>query len=62
MVDDTPTKLEQNHGNLIRINEWLGDPTDSELLALKGYLIELKDVSNVQTLEKRGWQRRFMSK
>ncbi len=34
MVDDTPAKLELNYGNLIRITAWLGDPNDSELLAL----------------------------
>lgn len=61
MVDDTPTKLERNYGNLIRVSEWLGDPADSELLALMGYLVELKRVPNVRTLEKRGWQRRFRS-
>ena len=59
MVDDTPKKLERHYGNLVRIAEWLGDANDSELLILKEYLLELKEVSNVRNVEKRGWQRRF---
>ena len=53
MVDDTPKKLERHYGNLVRIAEWLGDANDSELLILKEYLLELKEVSDVRKVEKR---------
>ena len=59
IVDDTPRKLERHYGNLIGVTEWLGDANDSELLILTEYLLELKEVSNVRNVEKRGWQRRF---
>ncbi len=33
-VDDTPKKLEQSYGNLIRVNPFQGDLSDLELQAL----------------------------
>ena len=60
MVDDTPQKLERNYGNLVRVNEWLGDTSDLELLYLMAYLAELKEVKNIRQVEKRGWQNRFI--
>lgn len=59
MIDDTPKKLERNYGNLIRVNEWLGNTEDRELLLLIKYLSDLKDVENIRTIEKRGWQNRY---
>ncbi len=56
MVDDTPMKLQKNYGNLIRIEEWLGNSEDKELLRLMKYLADLKEVENIRTVEKRGWQ------
>ena len=56
MVDDTPQKLERNYGNLVRVTEWLGETQDRELLLLTQYLRDLKDVANVRSVEKRGWQ------
>jgi TFIIF-interacting CTD phosphatase-like protein len=59
MVDDTPQKLQKNYGNLVRITKWLGDLGDIELLQLSQYLLDFKDVINVRTIEKRGWQTRY---
>lgn len=56
MVDDTPRKLVKNYGNLVRVTEWLGDMEDNELLLLMQYLSDLKNVKNIRTIEKRGWQ------
>jgi len=59
MVDDTPQKLERNYGNLVRVKEWLGNTEDNELLLLKKYLTDLKDINNIRQVEKRGWQSRY---
>lgn len=59
MVDDTPRKLARNYGNLVRINEWLGEQSDRELLLLIQYLDYLKNVENIRKVEKRGWQNRY---
>lgn len=55
MVDDTPRKLERNYGNLVQIKEWFGDPRDQELLRLMNYLMNLKEVEDIRTVEKRLW-------
>lgn len=60
MVDDTPSKLSKNYGNLIRVNAFTGDRYDRELQLLIKYLKQLRSVENVRTLEKRGWQRRLL--
>ncbi|MFP2956386.1 NIF family HAD-type phosphatase [Myxococcus sp. 1LA] len=57
IVDDTPAKCIHNHGNAIYVAEFLGDADDAELPLLAAYLATLADVSNVRTLEKRGWRR-----
>ena len=59
MVDDTPEKLEKNYGNLVRVNEFIGDTKDAELLHLKDYLLTLKNTENIRTIEKRGWRNRY---
>jgi RNA polymerase II subunit A small phosphatase-like protein len=55
IVDDTSTKLMRNYGNHILIRQWIGDLADRELAAILEYLEELGPMSNVRTLEKRGW-------
>ena len=59
MVDDTPSKLQKNYGNLVRINEYIGDKNDTELLKLIKYLDDLKSVENIRAIEKRGWQDKY---
>jgi len=59
MVDDTPSVLERNYGNLIRINAFTGDPNDRELLRLMPYLLSLKDEPDLRCIEKRGWQSKY---
>jgi len=59
MVDDTPSALERNYGNLIRIDEFKGDPDDCELLRLMSYLLDLKQEENIRIVEKRSWKSRY---
>lgn len=59
MVDDTPEKLKKNYGNLVRVNAFLGDENDEELLKLMLYLADLKDAPNIRSIEKRGWQNKY---
>lgn len=60
ILDDTPRKLMRNYGNLIRMGEWTGDSRDLELLHIRPFLLELKEVPNVRKVEKRSWQRNFL--
>jgi RNA polymerase II subunit A small phosphatase-like protein len=56
IVDDTPAKVQQNYGNAIYIKPYLGSAEDEELSYLLPYLLTLKDVENVRTIEKRYWR------
>ena len=56
IVDDTPFKCQKNYGNAIYPAPFTGDPADDELSHLLPYLIGLKDIPNVRTVEKRGWR------
>lgn len=56
LVDDSPEKARKNYGNAVYIKEFTGNRIDNELLKLLKYLISLRDVENVRTLEKRGWR------
>lgn len=60
IVDDSPHKSKANYGNAIYVNEFLGDKNDKELFYLQKYLMELKDVKNVRTIEKRGWKNKYL--
>jgi len=55
MLDDTPSMLERNYGNLIRIKPYLGGSEDMELLRLMPYLLEFKEYENMRSIEKRSW-------
>lgn len=59
MVDDTPSALERNYGNLLRIKRYLGEASDRELLRLMPCLLDLKREHNIRTVEKRGWETRY---
>ncbi|MBL4648592.1 MAG: hypothetical protein JKY03_02595 [Aureispira sp.] len=56
MVDDSPEKTQNNYGNAIYPNEFIGNLEDDELLYLLKYLKTLKDKTNVRGIEKRGWR------
>lgn len=56
VVDDSPSKSRTNYGNAIYIKEFTGDTADRELQFLYEYLLTLKTVDNVRTIEKRGWR------
>lgn len=56
MIDDTPQKLEQNYGNLIRVRPFEGDRHDTELRDLLPFLAALRSVDNVRQVEKRNWR------
>ncbi|AFZ24475.1 TFIIF-interacting CTD phosphatase [Cylindrospermum stagnale PCC 7417] len=57
IVDDTPSKVVNSYGNAIYIKEYKGESSDKELKFLAKYLLVLKDVENVRTIEKRGWRK-----
>jgi len=56
IIDDTPRKSKYNYGNAIYPNEFNGEQDDKELPLLFNYLMTLKDVANVRTIEKRDWR------
>lgn len=56
VVDDSPSKSRTNYGNAIYIKEFTGDTSDNELQLLYTYLLTLKAIDNVRTIEKRGWR------
>ena len=55
-VDDTPSKYARSYGNLVTVREFVGDPSDAELVLLARYLQFLLAVENVRTVEKRNWR------
>lgn len=57
IVDDTPAKVINSYGNAIYIKEYKGEKSDKELECLAKYLLTLKDVENVRTIEKRLWRK-----
>ena len=59
MIDDTPSKLRKNYGNLIAIDEYRAQNDDKELLRIINYLDDLKNAPNIRTIEKRGWKYRY---
>jgi len=61
IVDDTPKKSSYNYGNAIFIQEFLGNNNDEELKYLFDYLLNLKFVENVRTIEKRNWRTKSIS-
>ena len=56
MVDNTPKKLEDNYGNIVRVNDYTGEEKDQELIYLSQYLLKLKEAENIRTVEKRLWR------
>jgi RNA polymerase II subunit A small phosphatase-like protein len=56
IIDDTPEKCVDNYGNAIYPREFTGDPNDDELEKLWKYLLFLRDVTNVRSIEKRNWR------
>ena len=57
IADDTPRKVHRHFGNAVYVPPFLGDPEDEVLPRLAEFLISLRDVPNVRTVEKRGWSR-----
>ena len=56
IVDDTPHKARYNYGNAIYPSPFIGNMEDNELPLLMEYLLTLKEVNNVRTIEKRDWK------
>lgn len=59
IVDDSPEKSRANYGNAIHIKEYTGQQDDSELPILLDYLMSIKGIPNVRSIEKRGWRSQF---
>lgn len=57
MVDNTPSKLRRQYGNLVRVKDFVGTLPDNELELLMAYLPSLGGAENVRNIEKRGWQK-----
>ena len=55
IVDDTPLKVQRHFGNAVYMLPFHGDAKDDSLPRLTRYLISLHEVTNVRSLEKRGW-------
>lgn len=56
IVDDSPEKTRNNYGNAVHIRSFTGDQQDEELKFLYTYLLSIKEVVNVRSIEKRGWR------
>jgi len=56
-IDDSPEKWRSSYGNLIRVNEFAGDPEDDELVQLMHYLEKIRGEPEFRTIEKRNWRR-----
>ncbi len=56
MVDDTPSKLAKNYGNLLPVKSFEGALIDNELQILPRFLEKLANVENVRKVEKRYWR------
>jgi TFIIF-interacting CTD phosphatase-like protein len=54
-VDDKARGLERSYANLVRIPPFEGDPADRALTKLLAYLIELDELDDVRSVDKRGW-------
>ncbi|MBH8559918.1 HAD family hydrolase [Hymenobacter negativus] len=61
IVDDTPEKVRNCYGNAIYPTPFLGNPDDNELKILSHFLDSLKTAENIRSIEKRHWQRKFLS-
>ena len=59
IVDDSPEKCERNYGNAVYVQEFFGDPSDTELSRLAPYLVTFANVVNVRNIEKRNWKSRL---
>lgn len=57
IADDTPRKVRRHYGNAVYVPPFLGDSEDETLPRLASYLISLRDVANVRSVEKRGCSR-----
>ena len=56
IVDDSPEKSRSNYGNAVYIAPFEGDKNDHELTYLYDYLLTLKEVNNIRSIEKQGWR------
>ena len=55
IADDTPRKVQRQYGNAVYVPPFFGDPDDESAAPAGRFLVSLRDVPNVRTLEKRGW-------
>ena len=62
VVDDSPEKWSQSHGNLVLVRPFVGAQEDDELRRLARYLEDLRNVPDVRAVEKRGWRAQVASR
>jgi TFIIF-interacting CTD phosphatase-like protein len=56
IVDDSSRKLERSYGNHVPMLPFHGDAADNELENLEHYLLWLKRVPDVRSVDKRSWR------
>lgn len=56
MLDDLHISLERNYGNLVKVNPFKGENTDTHLISVKEFLLSIKNIENLRQREKRYWQ------
>lgn len=56
ILDDTPSKLERQYGNLLPVRPFTGDPADTELRDVLPFLERLRTEENLRRIEKRFWR------
>lgn len=55
VLDDCAENYPCGYGHLVKISAWTGDSTDTELLKLATYLLNIVSEPNLTAIEKRGW-------
>jgi RNA polymerase II subunit A small phosphatase-like protein len=61
VVDDDARNLSRQHGNLVCVRAYRGEPGDDELRLLPNYLATLARAPDVRLLDKRQWRSRCPS-
>jgi RNA polymerase II subunit A small phosphatase-like protein len=58
MLDDKPEYID-SYGNVIKVDPFYGDTSDSELLKVMKYLDLIKNEENYRSVDKRNWKNRI---
>jgi len=56
IIDDSPEKIAAHYGNHLRVQPFLGDPTDSDLRDILPFLEWMRHADNFRSVQKRRWR------